>query len=173
MIARTPEASFEQAEAGLYMPTLSTLRRVETLTETEKLFEIELPGGHTLGHQPGQFVEISLFGYGEAPISICSAAEDGDFFQLCIRRAGTLTGALHQLQAGAQVGIRGPYGKGFPVEEMAGKDLLARESISRKLRSMRRELEGHSASTLERLLVDRVGSVPSSGVIATGASGCP
>ena len=121
MIAR---ATFESSERTLYIPTLATLLRVETLTATEKLFELALPNGQALGHWPGQFVEVSLFGYGEAPISLCSAPEDGPTFQLCIRRVGTLTGALHRLEPGAFVGIRGPFGKGFPVEAMEGKALL-------------------------------------------------
>jgi sulfite reductase subunit B len=124
MIARSTQPVFEKAEPSLYVPTAATLRRVEKLTPTEKLFEIELSDGQTLGHRPGQFVEISLFGFGEAPISICSAPEDAPTFQLCVRRAGTLTAALHNLKVGDSVGIRGPFGKGFPVEAMEGKTLL-------------------------------------------------
>ncbi|HEY3324505.1 MAG TPA: FAD/NAD(P)-binding protein [Planctomycetota bacterium] len=124
MIARALQRVEEPAERELYLPSMATVRRVEQVTDTEKLFEIALPGGKALGHQPGQFVEVSMYGYGEAPISICSAAEDGPNFELCIRRTGMLTNALHKLQAGASVGIRGPFGTGFPVAQMEGKDLL-------------------------------------------------
>ncbi len=124
MLARAMQPVFEQAERSLYTPAVAAVRRVETVTESEKLIEIELPDGQPLGHRPGQFVEISLFGYGEAPISICSAPEDAPTFQLCVRRAGTLTAALHRLAPGGYVGIRGPFGKGFPVDEMEGKNLL-------------------------------------------------
>ncbi len=124
MIARALQRVEEPAEPTLYVPTIATVQRIETVTETEKVFEIALPENRPLGQDPGQFVEVSLFGIGEAPISICSAADDGPTFELCIRAAGDLTTALHKLQPGAKVGIRGPFGVGFPVEEMAGKDLL-------------------------------------------------
>ena len=59
--------------ADLYTPQMSKILKVENLTPLEKRFEIELPDHKDLGHQPGQFVEVSIFGFGEAPISICSS----------------------------------------------------------------------------------------------------
>lgn len=75
-------------------------------------------------HRPGQFVELSVIGTGEAPISICSSPTRRGILELCVRRAGRVTGALFRHPAGALVGIRGPYGNGFPVEDMEGQDLL-------------------------------------------------
>lgn len=97
---------------------------VNTLTELEKLFRVELPQGETLNHDPGQFVEVSLFGVGEAPISVCSSPTSFDGFELCVRRAGRFTEALHQLEIGDEVGIRGPFGVGFPVVPLEGNDIL-------------------------------------------------
>lgn len=94
---------------------------VTTLTETEKLFRVVLPNGAPLDHDPGQFVEVSLFGVGEAPISICSSPTRRDSFELCIRAAGRVTAALHKLTTGAEIGIRGPFGVGFPVIPMEGE----------------------------------------------------
>ncbi len=94
------------------------------LTEQEKLFRIVLPGGEALDHDPGQFVQVSLFGVGEAPISICSSPTRRDSFELCVRRAGRFTAALHQLKVGDEVGIRGPFGVGFPVVPLEGNDVL-------------------------------------------------
>jgi sulfite reductase subunit B len=90
----------------------------------EKLFEIRLKNGRDLGHQPGQFVEVSLFGIGEAPISISSSPTQKGSFELAVRAVGNVTKALHSLSSGASLGIRGPFGKGFPVEELKGKDIL-------------------------------------------------
>ena len=74
--------------------------------------------------KPGQFVELSLPGIGEVPISICSSAMRTGFFELCIRKAGRVTTKIHELTHGDVVGIRGPYGNGFPMEKFWDKDLL-------------------------------------------------
>jgi sulfite reductase subunit B len=108
----------------LYYPEMASITKVEQFTEEEKWFEIEMPGGRPLGHMPGQFVQVSLFGVGEAPISITSSPTRTDKFELCVRRVGMLTEKLHQLETGAKIGIRGPYGKGFEVEAFKGKDIL-------------------------------------------------
>ena len=108
----------------LYNPVISTISHVEELTEMEKRFEIMLPDNQILGHQPGQFVEVSLFGFGEAPISVCSSPTKQPGFDLTVRKAGRLTDKMHQLSAGSQIGIRGPFGSGFDVEEFKGKDML-------------------------------------------------
>lgn len=94
------------------------------MTEMEKYFEIKLPGGESLGHEPGQFVEVSLMGVGEAPISVSSSPTKRGSFELVVRNVGKFTGALHKLEAGSEVGIRGPFGKGFPVRILEGNDLL-------------------------------------------------
>ena len=98
--------------------------RVKKITDSEKLFEIVLPGGENLNHEPGQFVMISLLGVGEAPFSISSSPTKLGSFELVIRDVGKLTHALHRLKAGDEVGIRGPFGKGFPVHILEGSDLL-------------------------------------------------
>jgi len=108
----------------LYYPLISTIQQVETLTATEKRFEIALPDEQILGHKPGQFVEVSIFGFGEAPISICSSPTKMPTFELTVRRTGKLTDKMHELQAGSQLGIRGPYGNGFDVSAFKGKDIL-------------------------------------------------
>jgi sulfhydrogenase subunit gamma (sulfur reductase) len=100
------------------------IAEITELTELEKLYRIVLPDGETLDHEPGQFVEVSLFGVGEAPISICSSPTQQDSFELCVRKAGRFTEALHQLNAGDEVGIRGPFGVGFPVVPLEGNDVL-------------------------------------------------
>ncbi len=109
---------------SLYTLKRGKVLKVRELTPMEKLFEIALPDGESLDHEPGQFVQVSVFGVGEAPISICSSPTKRESFELTVRRVGRLTGALHALEAGDEVGIRGPYGKGFPVVHMEGMDLL-------------------------------------------------
>jgi NAD(P)H-flavin reductase len=109
---------------SLYAPRLAQILRTQALTPMEKLFEIKLQNGQELGHRPGQFVEVSIFGIGEAPISVSSSPTKRGSFELAVRAMGNVTQALHRLNPGAVVGIRGPFGKGFPVEEIKGKDIL-------------------------------------------------
>lgn len=111
-------------EQSIYLPELATISKVEKLTETEKYFEIKFNSGRDLGHKPGQFVEVSVFGIGEAPISVSSSPTKKGSFDLAIRKVGNVTNAIHNLKAGSTIGIRGPFGTYFPYEETKGKDLL-------------------------------------------------
>lgn len=111
--------------SSIYLPIQAEVVDVRPLTQLEKLFTVELPEGVSLHHRPGQFVMVSLFGAGEAPISISSSpSRSNGNFELCIRRAGSLTGALHQLSPGDRLGLRGPFGHGLPLERFRGKDML-------------------------------------------------
>lgn len=96
----------------------------EQLTAEEKFFKVVFPGGATLNHDPGQFVEVSLFGVGEVPISIASSPTRTHGFDLCIRKAGKVTNAIHKLGVGDEIGIRGPFGQGFPMQYLEGSDIL-------------------------------------------------
>ncbi len=108
----------------LYYPLMSEIIQVDHLTRTEKRFIISLPDGQSLGHKPGQFVELSVFGFGEAPISISSSPTKTGQFDLTIRATGRLTDKMHHLKTGNLVGIRGPFGNGFDVSLLKGKDML-------------------------------------------------
>ncbi len=118
MVEQTPTSG------SLYLPRMAEVLRIRTLTEKEKVFTLRLEQGQSLAHQPGQFVEVSLFGIGEAPISVSSSPTRNGTFELCVRAVGDVTNAMHRLQEGDWVGIRGPFGHGFPVAKMRGKDLL-------------------------------------------------
>ncbi|MDT8272998.1 MAG: FAD/NAD(P)-binding protein [Desulfomonilia bacterium] len=92
-----------------------------------RLFQLKLENGtgwEAFGHQPGQFVEVSIFGKGEAPISISSPPTRPDSLEICVRRTGKLTDALFELEKGSRLHIRGPYGRGFPLDVLRGKKLL-------------------------------------------------
>lgn len=118
-------AERQEINNQLFAPTLARVIKVKALTELEKVFTIELPLGMSLSHRPGQFVEVSALGIGEAPISISSSpSRSNGSFELCVRKVGDVTGALHKLQPGHMIGIRGPFGRGFPIEKFRGKDLL-------------------------------------------------
>jgi len=110
---------------SVYLPLQARLADVRPITDNEKLFTVELPEGLSLHHRPGQFVQVSLLGIGEAPISISSSpSRSNGTFELCVRRSGSLTSAIHGLNPGDPIWVRGPFGKGFPFERFRGKDLL-------------------------------------------------
>ena len=114
-----------EANPQLFLPVPARIARVTQMTALEKLFTIELPQGYTLGNRPGQFVEVSVLGIGEAPISISSSpSRSNGSFELCVRKVGDVTNALHALKVDDCVGIRGPFGRGFPIEKFRGKDIL-------------------------------------------------
>ena len=120
----TPETTSNRAAERLYVPEMARIARARELTQIDRLFEIELPGRRDLGHRPGQFVQLSIFGFGEAPISVSSPPSQHGSFELCVRKVGSLTSALHKLGAGDEVGIRGPFGNGFPIECLPKMDVM-------------------------------------------------
>lgn len=111
-------------QRSIYAPRPCQLLSVTELTPHEKLFRLQLSDGGELHHQPGQFVQVSIPGLTEAPISVASSPTREGYFELGVRKAGTLTSALHQLQTGAQIGIRGPFGRPFQLDALHGKHLL-------------------------------------------------
>ncbi len=109
---------------NIFEPEKATIVSVVKLTQQEKLFKIQLDSGKDLDHTPGQFVELLIPGYGEAPISISSSPTKKGPFELCVRAVGKVTNQLHRMGEGDKVGIRGPFGNGFDVEFLEGKNLL-------------------------------------------------
>jgi sulfite reductase subunit B len=108
----------------LYQPRPTDLLEVENLGPKEKAFKFKFKDGTDLGQIPGQFVEVSIPGIGEAPISVSSSPTKKGYFQLAVRNVGSVTNAIHKLKPGDTVGIRGPFGNGFPLSELEGKDIV-------------------------------------------------
>ena len=73
---------------------------------------------------PGQFNMLYLFGVGEVPISISGDPSDQSILLHTIRAVGTVTRPMRQLKRGAVLGVRGPFGNPWPVEEARGNDVL-------------------------------------------------
>lgn len=123
MLAELARPAVATAASG-FVPEVCRVTRVEALTSLERLLVIRRPTGAPLGHGPGQFVQVSILGVGECPISICSSPTRPESFQLCVRKVGAVTEQIHRLQPGDAIGIRGPLGHGFDVEELVDHDLL-------------------------------------------------
>jgi len=106
-----------------YVPRMARIVSAEQMTETERFFRLEMEG-EALAYEPGQFVGVTVFGVGEAPISICSSPTQGKGFELTVRSIGLVTNKLKALGEGDRLGIRGPFGNTFPYEAMKGQDVL-------------------------------------------------
>ena len=109
------------------LPYLSTLQELIDLTPDVKLFRLELNDPdirESFDYKPGQFVFVSAFGVGESPFGITSVAHRKAGVDVAIRRVGTVTNALHQLEPGATVGVRGPFGNYFPLDDYKGKNIF-------------------------------------------------
>lgn len=105
-----------------YIPRQVKIERIKEETPEVKTFFF--PAEELPFYLPGQFVELSVFGEGEAPLSISSSPTEKDFFSLSVKRMGRVTTRLHRLEEGKKVGIRGPYGNGFPLERIKGKNIV-------------------------------------------------
>ncbi len=108
----------------LYLPQFATVMATEPVTATERYLRLSLDSGQSLGHRPGQFVQVTVLGIGEAPISVSSAPTSAPTFELVVRNVGNVSAAIHRLAAGSKLGFRGPFGNGFDVGPLKGKDLL-------------------------------------------------
>jgi sulfhydrogenase subunit gamma (sulfur reductase) len=103
------------------------IMNVIRLTEMEKLFQLRIldpAERERFTFLPGQFVMLSVPGYGEIPVSISCSSLGKGYIELCIRRVGTVTEMLHQAKRGAHIGLRGPFGTHFPMEVMRGNTVL-------------------------------------------------
>jgi NAD(P)H-flavin reductase len=108
----------------IYLPQMATVADISQMNATEKYLRLAMNDGQ-FDFIPGQFVEVSIAGIGEAPITISSSPTLGDSFELVVRKIGRVSGAIHNLRRGDKLGIRGPLGKGiYPVEEAKGKNLV-------------------------------------------------
>jgi sulfhydrogenase subunit gamma (sulfur reductase) len=113
--------------ANPYQPLVARIVRIFKMVPDHYLFTLRFEDDDVsdrFSHRPGQFVMVSVPGAGEAPISISSPPTRRGVLELCVRRTGRVTNALYRLAMNDAVGIRGPYGNGYPVERLEGGDLL-------------------------------------------------
>ncbi len=101
-----------------YIPSPIEIERIEQEAPDTKTFFFD----GRVDSEAGQFLELSILGYGEAPISINSHRDEK--LRLTIRAAGNLTRAMHGKKEGDRVWIRGPFGRGWPLENAKGRDVL-------------------------------------------------
>jgi sulfhydrogenase subunit gamma (sulfur reductase) len=109
-----------------YLPLSGVIESIKQETFDTKTFKIcfvDKALVETFQYQQGQFMELSLIGAGEAPISITSSPSRKGFLEFTVRAIGKLTKSIHALNKGDTIYLRGPYGNTFPFEELKGKNL--------------------------------------------------
>ncbi len=112
-----------------YIPKMTTVKNIyiENGMKDIKTFELVFSGeNNSFNFTCGQFAMLSVEGVGESPIGIASSPLDKEFLQFTVKRYpnGLVTSALHNLEEGSQIGVRGPYGKPFPMKEMKEKNIV-------------------------------------------------
>ncbi len=108
------------------IPKIGVITDIRKDTPDVKTFRVVGTDGKKLfKHMPGQCAMVSIPGVGESMFSITSSPTNEEYMEFSIKKCGCVTEVIHSLEVGAQVTVRGPYGRSFPVEEdFKGKDLL-------------------------------------------------
>ena len=109
-----------------YLPKKAAIEKIVEESGDTKTFTLLLKdkSDGLSRYRPGQFLMVSLPGYGEAPFTFASCPRKDGRFEISVRKVGSLTEALHKLKENNVVGVRGPYGNWFPLDKIKGKDLL-------------------------------------------------
>jgi NAD(P)H-flavin reductase len=109
---------------NMFIPKPAEIVKAVMMTSSEKHFILKMKDGQRFDYQPGQIVEAGLPGYGEIPLGLSSSPTQKDTFELVVRRIGRVSTGLLRLEKGDTMYIRGPLGKGFPIDELKGQDVL-------------------------------------------------
>lgn len=109
-----------------YLPKKAVIEKIIEESADTKTFVLRLKDKSDvrLNYKPGQFLMLSLVGFGEAPFTFASCPSKDGKFEVSVRKVGALTNALHNLKEKDIVGARGPYGNFFPIGKIKKKDIL-------------------------------------------------
>ncbi len=105
-----------------YIPRPALIEEIVDEAPLIKTFKIRSFNGG-LEFSPGQFVMVYVPGIGESPFAISSSPFTREYIKVSVRAVGDVTKALHKLKPKSLVGVRGPLGNGFPIEELLGKNI--------------------------------------------------
>ena len=106
----------------LYMPIPATVERIKD--ETPDIKTLTIRPRDPVVFEAGQFVELTVPGVGEAPFTPSSSPTIEDKMEITIMRVGRVTDRLHELSEGAEVGVRGPFGRPYPIDDFKGREIL-------------------------------------------------
>jgi len=115
--------SLPVSSADPLVPTLAVIEQVIAETDSGLIRTFVIGEESPFPYRPGQCAMLSAIGAGESMIAMASTPSRGGGLEFTVKAVGGNTHALHQLGPGDQVGLRGPYGNGFPLERLAGRDI--------------------------------------------------
>jgi len=112
-----------------YIPMLTKIKSIISENEVRDIKTIELEfqkeeDYKAFDYIPGQFAEISIIGKGECPIGIASSPTEEGTIKFTIKKMGTVTSSFHNSDIGDTIGVRGPLGNGWPMEELKGQNIV-------------------------------------------------
>lgn len=105
------------------LPEMARIEKVRRETPNVKTFWFKMENGGKLVFRPGQVIMVSIFGFGESTFGIIPTGNKG-VYEFSVKKIGTVTGKLFELKKGDPIGIRGPFGNGYPLEKMEGNDIV-------------------------------------------------
>lgn len=116
----------KQAEKIVTLPAVVNVDEIKDEAPEVKTFYlsfVEKQRGQMFKIRSGQFIMCTVFGAGEFAVSLPPSPEN-DRLHITVRKVGKVTNALHGLRPGDKLGVRGPFGNGFPFDEIKGKNVV-------------------------------------------------
>lgn len=106
----------------IYIPKKTTITKI--IEETPTIKTLVLRPKENFSFATGQFIELTYPGKGEAPFTPSSSPDKKDELEVTIMEVGRITGLFHKAKVGDELGLRGPFGKGYPLDKFMGKEIL-------------------------------------------------
>lgn len=107
-----------------YIPELAEIQSIRRETLDINTYKLIFTKDKNFDYKPGQFVMVSVLGEGEFPAAIASSPTRKGYIELSVRKMGKATSALHRLEEKDFIGIRGPYGNSFPIDDWKSKNIV-------------------------------------------------
>jgi len=115
-----------KSQHGLFTPDVATITHIKDETpEIKRIFmKYDDPDLHKYYEHKGQFFQVTVFGEGEVPLSIPFGPDETDEIVFDFKNVGSVTNTLFSMKVGDKIGLRGPYGRAFPYDELKGRNLI-------------------------------------------------
>ena len=117
-----PETITRPVHENIYKPIRATVDNV--IRESPTIKTVGMIPDQEFSFRTGEFIEVTLPGIGEAPFTPSSSPFETKRLEITVMKAGYVTSRIHQLEKGDVVGIRGPFGRGYPMDKMYGKEII-------------------------------------------------
>lgn len=107
-----------------YITRTAKIIERKSLTSDVLALKLKMKDKKSFSFHPGQFVLLSVLGFGEIPIGITSSPNERGYFEVTVRSVGMVSQKICSLMVGDEVGVNGPFGNGFPLSKIKGKNLV-------------------------------------------------